>query len=168
MYLQSTQVELSNLYLGVPTRATVTLLNGTLLPTEFHWGQVRAPGPQPSTRGPAGGGAVPRGASHPSHCLARVPQSPESWAPRRSGTAGLVFPGPADSPAEKEAVHTAGLPPSVGCDWSTQLLGAQLGHCPWGSWEPGLRAVGEDSTFLRTRGSCLLPPLVLGLPGRLV
>lgn len=53
MYLQSSQVEVSNLYLGVPTKATITLINGTLLPTCFHWGKVSepilsAPGLQPS------------------------------------------------------------------------------------------------------------------------
>ncbi|XP_012502763.1 PREDICTED: deleted in lung and esophageal cancer protein 1 [Propithecus coquereli] len=40
VYLQSSQVEVSNLYLGVPTKATVTLINGTLLPTRFHWGKL--------------------------------------------------------------------------------------------------------------------------------
>ncbi|KAM5233383.1 deleted in lung and esophageal cancer protein 1 isoform 2-T2 [Hipposideros larvatus] len=39
-YLQSSQVELSNLYLGVPMKATITLINGTLLPTQFHWGML--------------------------------------------------------------------------------------------------------------------------------
>lgn len=53
VYLQSSQVEVSNLYLGVPTKATITLINGTLLPTCFHWGKVSepilsAPGLQPS------------------------------------------------------------------------------------------------------------------------
>lgn len=40
VYLQSSQVELSNLYLGVPMKATITLINGTLLPTQFHWGML--------------------------------------------------------------------------------------------------------------------------------
>ncbi|XP_019583174.2 deleted in lung and esophageal cancer protein 1 isoform X3 [Rhinolophus sinicus] len=40
VYLQSSQVELSNLYLGVPTKATLTLINGTLLPTQFNWGKL--------------------------------------------------------------------------------------------------------------------------------
>nr|XP_036870419.1 deleted in lung and esophageal cancer protein 1 isoform X6 [Manis javanica] len=40
VYLQSSQVEVSNLYLGVPTKATITLINGTLLPTCFHWGKL--------------------------------------------------------------------------------------------------------------------------------
>ncbi|XP_011808719.1 PREDICTED: deleted in lung and esophageal cancer protein 1 isoform X2 [Colobus angolensis palliatus] len=40
VYLQSSQVEVSNLYLGVPTRTTITLINGTLLPTQFHWGKL--------------------------------------------------------------------------------------------------------------------------------
>ncbi|EHH51427.1 hypothetical protein EGM_10793 [Macaca fascicularis] len=40
VYLQSSQVEVRNLYLGVPTRTTITLINGTLLPTQFHWGKL--------------------------------------------------------------------------------------------------------------------------------
>lgn len=40
VYLKSSHVELSNLYLGVPTKSTVVLVNGTLLPTRFHWGKV--------------------------------------------------------------------------------------------------------------------------------
>lgn len=40
VYLRSSHVEVTNLYLGVPTKATVTLINGTLLPTRFHWGKV--------------------------------------------------------------------------------------------------------------------------------
>lgn len=43
MYLQNSHVEVSNLYLGVPTKATVRLINGTLLPTRFHWGKVNEP-----------------------------------------------------------------------------------------------------------------------------
>lgn len=68
MYLQSSQVELSNLYLGVPTKATLTLINGTLLPTQFNWGKVSepalsVPGLQPSAPEPhVGGGYCPEGA----------------------------------------------------------------------------------------------------------
>ncbi|XP_076985910.1 deleted in lung and esophageal cancer protein 1-like isoform X3 [Tamandua tetradactyla] len=40
VYLQSSQVEISNLYLGVPTKTTITLINGTLLPTRFQWGKL--------------------------------------------------------------------------------------------------------------------------------
>ncbi|XP_062970663.1 deleted in lung and esophageal cancer protein 1 [Cynocephalus volans] len=40
VYLQSSQVEVSNLYLSVPAKATITLINGTLLPTQFHWGKL--------------------------------------------------------------------------------------------------------------------------------
>nr|XP_045758122.1 deleted in lung and esophageal cancer protein 1 [Mirounga angustirostris] len=40
VYLQSSHVEVTNLYVGVPTKATVTLINGTLLPTRFHWGTL--------------------------------------------------------------------------------------------------------------------------------
>ncbi|XP_059966372.1 deleted in lung and esophageal cancer protein 1 isoform X3 [Mesoplodon densirostris] len=40
VYLQSSQVEVTNLYLGVPTKTPVTLINGTLLPTQFHWGKL--------------------------------------------------------------------------------------------------------------------------------
>ncbi|XP_076773714.1 deleted in lung and esophageal cancer protein 1 isoform X1 [Arvicanthis niloticus] len=40
VYLQSSHVEFSNLYLGVPTKSRTTLVNGTLLPTRFHWGKL--------------------------------------------------------------------------------------------------------------------------------
>ncbi|XP_027987871.2 deleted in lung and esophageal cancer protein 1 [Eptesicus fuscus] len=40
VYLQSSQVVVSSLYLGVPTKADITLINGTLLPTRFHWGRL--------------------------------------------------------------------------------------------------------------------------------
>ncbi|XP_015420346.1 PREDICTED: deleted in lung and esophageal cancer protein 1 [Myotis davidii] len=40
VYLQSSRVVVSNLYLGVPTKADITLINGTLLPTRFHWGKL--------------------------------------------------------------------------------------------------------------------------------
>lgn len=142
MYLQSSQVELSNLYLGVPTKAPLTLINGTLLPTEFHWGKVRAPGPQPAAPGTQlERGVVPQGASQN-----RCPTPPTAWLlSHRALKAGLpegatpliwfslvLLSESPDSPAKKEAVRTARLPPRVACDRSTQLLGAQLGHCHWG------------------------------------
>ncbi|XP_039699231.1 deleted in lung and esophageal cancer protein 1 isoform X3 [Pteropus medius] len=40
VYLKSSQVEVSNLYLGVPRKANITLINGTLLPTQFQWGEL--------------------------------------------------------------------------------------------------------------------------------
>ncbi|XP_042092425.1 deleted in lung and esophageal cancer protein 1 isoform X3 [Ovis aries] len=40
VYLQNSQVEVPNLYLGVPTKMAITLVNGTLLPTHFHWGKL--------------------------------------------------------------------------------------------------------------------------------
>nr|KAF6335071.1 DLEC1 cilia and flagella associated protein [Pipistrellus kuhlii] len=40
VYLQSSQVVVNNLFLGVPTKAGITLINGTLLPTRFHWGRL--------------------------------------------------------------------------------------------------------------------------------
>ncbi|XP_023575563.1 deleted in lung and esophageal cancer protein 1 isoform X2 [Octodon degus] len=40
VYLQSSQVELRSLYLDVPTKTTLTLINSTLLPTRFHWGKL--------------------------------------------------------------------------------------------------------------------------------
>ncbi|XP_037004212.2 deleted in lung and esophageal cancer protein 1 isoform X2 [Artibeus jamaicensis] len=40
VYLQSSHVEVSSLYQGVPTTVPVTLINGTLLPTSFHWGKL--------------------------------------------------------------------------------------------------------------------------------
>ncbi|XP_057560762.1 deleted in lung and esophageal cancer protein 1 isoform X5 [Hippopotamus amphibius kiboko] len=39
-YLQSSQVEVTSLYLDVPTKTPITLINGTLLPTQFHWGKL--------------------------------------------------------------------------------------------------------------------------------
>ncbi|XP_046292600.1 deleted in lung and esophageal cancer protein 1 isoform X3 [Marmota monax] len=40
VYLKSSQVEVSNLYMGVSTKSTITLVNGTLLFTRFHWGKL--------------------------------------------------------------------------------------------------------------------------------
>ncbi|XP_047596508.1 deleted in lung and esophageal cancer protein 1 isoform X4 [Lutra lutra] len=40
VYLQSSHMEVTNLYLGVPTKTTITIINGTLLPTRFHWGKL--------------------------------------------------------------------------------------------------------------------------------
>ncbi|XP_064133559.1 deleted in lung and esophageal cancer protein 1 [Loxodonta africana] len=40
VYLQSSHVEVSNLYLGVPAKVAITLINGTLLPTGFQWGKL--------------------------------------------------------------------------------------------------------------------------------
>ncbi|XP_069417571.1 deleted in lung and esophageal cancer protein 1 isoform X2 [Ovis canadensis] len=40
LYLQNSQVEVPNLCLGVPTKMAITLVNGTLLPTHFHWGKL--------------------------------------------------------------------------------------------------------------------------------
>ncbi|XP_041533320.1 deleted in lung and esophageal cancer protein 1 [Microtus oregoni] len=40
VYLQNSHMEFSNLYLGVPIKSTVMLVNGTLLPTRFHWGKL--------------------------------------------------------------------------------------------------------------------------------
>ncbi|XP_043857871.1 deleted in lung and esophageal cancer protein 1 [Dromiciops gliroides] len=39
-YLMCSQLLLTNMYFGVPTEATVTLFNGTLLPTKFLWGKL--------------------------------------------------------------------------------------------------------------------------------
>ncbi|XP_031199862.1 deleted in lung and esophageal cancer protein 1 isoform X2 [Mastomys coucha] len=43
VYLQNSHVEFSNLYLGVPTKSNIMLVNGTLLPTWFHWGKLLGP-----------------------------------------------------------------------------------------------------------------------------
>ncbi|KAI4563992.1 hypothetical protein MJG53_021113, partial [Ovis ammon polii x Ovis aries] len=59
VYLQNSQVEVPNLYLGVPTKMAITLVNGTLLPTHFHWGKVREPTPL----GPTLAALNPRGPS---------------------------------------------------------------------------------------------------------
>lgn len=40
VYLQNSHIEFSDLYLGVPTKSRTLLVNGTLLPTRFHWGKV--------------------------------------------------------------------------------------------------------------------------------
>ncbi|KAM5314310.1 deleted in lung and esophageal cancer protein 1 isoform 2-T2 [Glossophaga mutica] len=40
VYLQSSHVEVSSLYQGVPATAPITLINGTLLPTWFRWGKL--------------------------------------------------------------------------------------------------------------------------------
>ncbi|KAM5280061.1 deleted in lung and esophageal cancer protein 1 [Ctenodactylus gundi] len=40
VYLQKSHIEISSLYVGVPTKSTITLTNGTLLPTQFHWGKL--------------------------------------------------------------------------------------------------------------------------------
>jgi hypothetical protein len=40
VYLKNSHLEFSNLYLGVSTKSRTTLVNGTLLPTRFHWGKV--------------------------------------------------------------------------------------------------------------------------------
>ncbi|XP_006869246.1 PREDICTED: deleted in lung and esophageal cancer protein 1 [Chrysochloris asiatica] len=40
VYLQSSHMEFSDLYLDVPTMAATTLINGTLLPTQFQWGKL--------------------------------------------------------------------------------------------------------------------------------
>ncbi|XP_043298221.1 deleted in lung and esophageal cancer protein 1 isoform X4 [Cervus canadensis] len=40
VYLRSSQVEVTDLYLGVPTKMPITVVNGTLLPTCFCWGKL--------------------------------------------------------------------------------------------------------------------------------
>ncbi|KAM6169230.1 deleted in lung and esophageal cancer protein 1 [Rhynchocyon petersi] len=40
VYLKNSHIEVTNLYLGVPAWSAITLINGTLLPTRFHWGQL--------------------------------------------------------------------------------------------------------------------------------
>lgn len=68
VYLQSSHMEVTNLYLGVPTKTTITLINGTLLPTQFHWGKVSelallsTRSAVLSTRGPCGACSCPPGA----------------------------------------------------------------------------------------------------------
>ncbi|NP_796091.2 deleted in lung and esophageal cancer protein 1 homolog isoform 1 [Mus musculus] len=43
VYLKNSHLEFSNLYLGVSTKSRTTLVNGTLLPTRFHWGKLLGP-----------------------------------------------------------------------------------------------------------------------------
>ncbi|XP_060241055.1 deleted in lung and esophageal cancer protein 1 [Meriones unguiculatus] len=40
VYLQNSHMEFSNLYLGVPSKSSIVLINGTLLPTRFRWGKL--------------------------------------------------------------------------------------------------------------------------------
>ncbi|XP_051833973.1 deleted in lung and esophageal cancer protein 1 [Antechinus flavipes] len=40
VYLKCSQLLLSNMYFGIVTEAPVSLFNGTLLPTKFHWGKL--------------------------------------------------------------------------------------------------------------------------------
>ncbi|XP_012885751.1 PREDICTED: deleted in lung and esophageal cancer protein 1 [Dipodomys ordii] len=40
VYLQTSHLEMDCLYLGVPTKTTVVLMNGTQLHTRFHWGKL--------------------------------------------------------------------------------------------------------------------------------
>lgn len=73
-YLQSSQVQVTNLYLGMPAKATITLINGTLLPTRFHWGKVRGPmlrepGLQPSE-------ALVKEEVGPRHLPEQIPSQP--------------------------------------------------------------------------------------------
>lgn len=90
VYLQSSQVEVRNLYLGVPAKTTITLINGTLLPTQFHWGKVSEPTASGSSLQPSAteahveGGIVPQISSQnrdtqpPSHSLSLAHSVQES------------------------------------------------------------------------------------------
>ncbi|XP_074140641.1 deleted in lung and esophageal cancer protein 1 [Sminthopsis crassicaudata] len=40
VYLKCSQLLLSNMYFGIVTEAPISLFNGTLLPTKFHWGKL--------------------------------------------------------------------------------------------------------------------------------
>lgn len=87
VYLQNSRVELSNLYLGVPTRASVTLINGTQLPTHFHWGKVSSVAtPLSKGHAPYKGPPEHTGSAHP---------SPTPACPRLMARCSLNFPQPA-------------------------------------------------------------------------
>lgn len=169
MYLQSSRVVVSNLYLGVPTKADITLINGTLLPTRFHWGKVSEPS---ALEAPAEGDTAPQA---PPEQMLSLPSTacPLSTVPRKAGplerVAHLVWlfldspSGKASSLPEEPQVHRARPP---GPCWSTQWLGAPMRHC--------LRAAracsacqGTWATYLCLRGSCSLLPITLG-PGQLI
>lgn len=106
VYLQSSQVEVRNLYLGVPTRTTITLINGTLLPTQFHWGKVSEPTASGSSLQPSATEAHVEAGHCPPNVLAEqrysasLPQPvPCSIvcvkAPQRSRVSGPAFSCPA-------------------------------------------------------------------------
>ncbi|XP_006890716.1 PREDICTED: deleted in lung and esophageal cancer protein 1 [Elephantulus edwardii] len=40
VYLKSSHLEVTNLYVGVPTHVAITLINGTLLPSQFQWDKL--------------------------------------------------------------------------------------------------------------------------------
>ncbi|XP_031821137.1 deleted in lung and esophageal cancer protein 1 [Sarcophilus harrisii] len=40
VYLKCSQLLLSNMYFGIGTEASISLFNGTLLPTKFYWGKL--------------------------------------------------------------------------------------------------------------------------------
>lgn len=160
MYLQSSQVVVSKLYLGVPMKADITLINGTLLPTRFHWGKVSEP---PALEAPGEGGTAPQA---PPEQILSLPSTahPLSTGPRKAGplkgVAHLVWlfldlpSRKASSLPEESQVHRARPP---GPCWSTQLLGAPMRHCPRAA---GARSAcqGTWATFLCLRGSCLCSP----------
>ena len=77
MYLQSSHVEVTNLYLGVPTKTTVILTNGTLLPTRFHWGKV-------SELAPSGTGSA--ALSTRAHVERALPPVAPQGAPQNRGS----------------------------------------------------------------------------------
>ena len=172
VYLQSSHVEVSSFYRGVPATAPVTLINGTLLPTRFHWGKVSESAF--STRGPGGGDVAPLAA--PEQMLSLLSQP------------GLCPTVPRKAGPLKGAAHMSGL--SLAClqgspgpclgrslrctqldlparDWSSQLLAAQLRHCPWGCRQPALHAKAEGSTSLCFRGSYPLLPITWASQGSL-
>lgn len=161
-YLQSSQVVVSNLYLGVPTKADITLINGTLLPTRFHWGRVSEPS---ALEAPGEGDAAPQA---PPEQMLSLPSVPRKAGPLE-GAAHLVWlfldspSGKSSSLPEESQGHTA-RPPAR--DWSPQL------------WEPrwgtvhGLAGAcsarqGTGATFLCLRGICSLLPITLAPQGSL-
>lgn len=139
MYLQSSQVVVSNLYLGVPTKADITLINGTVLPTRFRWHKVS----EPSALEAPGGGMWPlrhlqdRCSASPAQPVL-CPQCPEKLGPSKEQHIWSGF----------SLIRLRGRPVpclrSLRCtqldcparDWSTQLLGAPMRHCPRAGWSP--------------------------------
>lgn len=169
VYLQSSQVELSNLYLGVPTKATITLINGTLLPTQFHWGMVSVPALSAPSLQPSAPEAhveedialkvPPRTDAQPPS----VPQCPEKLGSSKEPHIWSGFSLPCfqriSVPLLRRSLWCTqlDLPPSMARDRSMQLLGAQ-GSGPgadWSllcmPWEMGLHScVAEAAAFSPT------------------
>lgn len=98
VYLQNSQVELSSLYLDVPTKSTLSLVNSTLLPTRFHWGKVSKPVRWAADRSlsntaPCGPSGAPSRDFQPQSHSQSLHSAQKSSAPQRNSTTGQAFHG---------------------------------------------------------------------------